>query len=763
MLRHLRNNGTTAMFLGFFVMSCVFAYCPFFVKIAAASAFFVCFVLLRFKKLADRVTRGDRLLKRGLSLLCAAVAVAGVFSACTFDLFFAYTDSASGKSETARFYISGVEKEYSYLTLYRAETVDSDLIPNGCEVILTSEYSGIETGTYLDADVTYRSLHDSDSAYFDGMRYYLPRGVMIFADSEDCEFVELKQRFGVKQFFGDIRTRLSSAIRAHCGNGTGELASAVLLGDRTGLDKSAVRDFRRLGISHLLVISGTHFSAFITLLDYLLRRLKRRPKERAAVCICFTVLFMCITGFTPSVVRAGIMHLLAEISVLIMRKPNNETAYALSGAVLVAVSPFSVLDIGLQLSYTATFACIVYLSCRSKIRSRLFGRRKKTEEKRLLLRRLADGVFDGIFLTFAVQMYTLPLSWLYFGEISLFSIPANIVAIPLVSVLMYLSAVYIITYPLTVLIFPLSRLIEGYTGLVMKLFGFFSRIKGITVSVDYRFTVFFVVPLAVLLVILPLTKRKHITAALASAVFVVFLATVIVAGSVVSSSDKISYVPDGKNDGLVVRSGGKILVADMSTGGFGYSYSLTSEARRLNVTETDAVLLTHYHNRHIRFFGSLCERETVSTLVLPSPMNENEELICLALCETAEEYGIEVVVIEPDEEYLFGDVYVNILPRVYLSRTTHPISGITVKEQGGEEYTLVSSSWNDGGDEYLSAVGNADFVFFGEHSPVYKNKFDLSLSPDVKTVVGGESFYRFLQPESAEKYASVFTKREAEN
>ena len=102
----------------------------------------------------------------------------------------------------------------------------------------------------------------------------------------------------------------------------------------------------------------------VTMLETSLKKLKIKRKVRCAVNIAAVLFFMALTGMTPSVVRAGIMHILAQLSMIISRKPNTVNSFALSGSIIVLFTPLAAGDCGLQLSFAATYSCIV---------SRMFG------------------------------------------------------------------------------------------------------------------------------------------------------------------------------------------------------------------------------------------------------------------------------------------------------------------------------------------------------------------------------------------------------
>lgn len=756
MFRRVSDNPAATTLLSFFIGTCIFGYCSYVVKLAVACVAFIFMLMLLCVPAIKKLCRehGGEKLRKTFVAVGSAVVLASVLSVVSFDIVYKNADRAAGKSETASFYIVSLEKEYPYAAYYKANVERSELLREGTTVLLTVDGGGLYNGDIIEAEVEYHSLGEKSTDSFDGKGYYLPRGMKLIAEAEYCDVLDNSPRLDFSTFFANIRSKTGSLIRAQCGKDTGSLVAAILLGDKSSMPASVKRDFRRCGASHLLVISGMHFSIFLAVFELLLRRLRIKPRGRAWVNIGFIIVFMCVTGLSASVTRAGIMHLAAQISRLLTRKENTIISYSLAGSLIVLVSPFSVLDIGFQLSFAATLACIVYVTSRFNYVS---DKTKEQSKNKSIIHKTARVLVDSVSITFTVTMFTLPLSWMYFGEISLISIPMNIIGVPLISVLMYVGAAFLVLYKTRIFVTSLAWIIKKYGGFVLSVFHFAAKQKGVVLPISYDFTPFFIIPLVVLLVLISAVRHNKRLYFSAAGLFAIFVCTAGVCGILNGKQNALIYVPSGKNDGIVVRSGGDVLVADMSSGSFGFSYDLTNAAKELNATEIDTVLLTHYHNKHVTYFGNLCEREIVSILVLPEPVNENEQLIHDSLCDTAEEYGVDAVTVANGEEYRFGDCMVSVYPRKYLSRTSHPVSALALRCDG-ERAILVSESWNEGDERIADEIRNAEYVFFGEHSPVYKKNFTLALSDSAKKVVLGDKAAEYAQ--GTDEYADIICERD---
>lgn len=203
------------------------------------------------------------------------------------------------------------------------------------------------------------------------------------------------------------------------------LLLGLLVGDDSRLDPGLERDFRAAGLSHLLVVSGGNVAMVLAPVvgASALLGLSRWP--RFVVGSASVAFFTILTGAEPSVLRAGVMACLALVGVLLGRP--RTTGSILAGAVLalLALDPWLVRSVGFQLSVTATAGMV---AAASPIAERL---------ARVLPRPLA--VAAGA--TLSAQLGVTPVLLSTFREIPLVTLPANLLAFPLVAPSLLLGGV----------------------------------------------------------------------------------------------------------------------------------------------------------------------------------------------------------------------------------------------------------------------------------------------------------------------------------
>ncbi len=606
-------------------------------------------------------------------------------------------------------------------------------------VVMQSASPSLKTGQILQGDIRLLPWDQTDDG-FDEQRYYMSKGVS--AAAEDMGLQDTgKVRFRLTEIFQKWNRYLSDRISAHVRNDG--LPLAMLLGNRSSLSDEVQRDFRRLGILHLIAVSGTHFSLLASMTERFMIRLKIRPVRRMWVLGVLTVLYMLLTGMTASVRRAGLMFLLALLCRGLEYKVRYFTALNLACGVILLFDPFAALDAGLHLSYLAVCGCLLTIHVESDWEAyRKFlkppvhtdgdGKRippVRGWHRRLSPRYLAKKGISMMFLNLVITCLTLPLSWLYFGEMSLASLFTNLLYIPATGALLFLTLVYLLLYPFGIFVPVLGNLLSVCTALLEYPASVISAIPHISVSLLYPFVPFFLLPMVLSVCVLPFLRHKLRGIALSLSLLLLLGGSVFVYEAVTADQTALVYRNDRLKDGFVVRSAGDVLLVDVSDGSSNFTNQLLTEAEKLYATELEGYLLTHYHNRHVGTFQKLTDNWILRTLYLPEPVTEEETAVFSSLLHLADKRGIETVIFSDTVE--FGHLTLETAERIYLTRSSHPVTGLRFI-CGGETIAYGSSSFSEGDPVISRWMADGDIGILGAHSPVYKKTFALPFAEKPK-------------------------------
>lgn len=201
-------------------------------------------------------------------------------------------------------------------------------------------------------------------------------------------------------------------------------------------DKSAIGDmynlFTRTGTGHILAVSGLHIMCLVLALSYLCKWLHIRKYFKLAVIGVILLVYNILCGFSPSVVRASLMSICTMIGGDILGEAYDVTSsISLAGSIILLFSPFMIFDIGFILSFLCVFAIITLAPYLTKIFSYL---------------RLPKFLSNSLGLSLAVSIGIFPMSCQYFTSVSFISLLANVVVIPL------FTLVYIVLFASLVIV-----------------------------------------------------------------------------------------------------------------------------------------------------------------------------------------------------------------------------------------------------------------------------------------------------------------------
>jgi len=258
---------------------------------------------------------------------------------------------------------------------------------------------------------------------FDYRRYLRLKGIAGIVYARDADDIRVEPRRGVglmslvdsgREYLLDCFHRTLSPIAA-------ALAGGFLIGETRDIPPDVYRHFRNSGTMHLLAVSGSNVALVVAFIIILLRPFRIRRKPRALLLLGVIALFTLLSHCEPSVVRAAVMAALVLVAGLVERRTDLNNIIAMAGAMILLAAPTQLFDVGFQLSFVTAWGLIFATPRVWRILERFHTRR--------LFRWLALPLL----ITLIAQIFSAPLSALYFHRVPLIAPLANLLIVPLVS------------------------------------------------------------------------------------------------------------------------------------------------------------------------------------------------------------------------------------------------------------------------------------------------------------------------------------------
>ena len=228
-----------------------------------------------------------------------------------------------------------------------------------------------------------------------------------------------------------LLTLLDSAIDE--GNARG-FVEAVVLGDRSDMDKETLNDFTTSGVAHILAVSGFNVAIVSLVVAQLLRIFGIYwLRTRISITMLMVLLYSAIVGFQPSVVRALLMIELYLLAKLLERKPDPLNIVMSAAAINLLLRPQDLFDVGFQLSYAGVLGMILITP---KIRWILLpetdhSQSLKTKSRHPQWRK----ILEASALSIGASIASYPVIASHFYRISFIGLVANIPLIPLSAII----------------------------------------------------------------------------------------------------------------------------------------------------------------------------------------------------------------------------------------------------------------------------------------------------------------------------------------
>lgn len=219
-----------------------------------------------------------------------------------------------------------------------------------------------------------------------------------------------------------LQAQLAAGIARYLPRAEGGTLAAMASGDRTRLTDQVTDDYQAAGMSHLLVVSGLHLSLLCGVFAPARGAGARWRRLRYLLAIALVVFMMALTGFTPSVVRAGIAALITYAGGLLLLAPDPLTSLGVAALLISFQGPYAVCDLAFQLSFAATLGVAVANVLLQPLRQR-------TREKGDIGSRLAAGAAGLVLPTLLAAAFTLPVQLLGGLPVSGVSLLANLLAL----------------------------------------------------------------------------------------------------------------------------------------------------------------------------------------------------------------------------------------------------------------------------------------------------------------------------------------------
>lgn len=444
---------------------------------------------------------------------------------------------------------------------------------------------------------------------------------------------------------------------------TANLLLGLLIGQKDNIQEDIIKSFRTANLSHILAVSGAHTSYIILGLTYIITKSKSPRRIGHIITIIILLLFIIITGASYSVIRACIMSIITISAKLFYKKENFFISICVSLFIILIQNPFAINDIGLKLSFLGTIGIIVF----NKNITELFIRIK-----------IKENIAKVLSLTFSAQLMIMPITILNFNTFSVTFFISNILASPLLGIIIILGFIGIFV---SFVLNPISKILFFILNLFLELLIFISeivtKIPGSSILVKTPNLVFVITYYILILFInyfftikknpirrfqkkiikiCTIKNIKRIIKIIAIIFLIISFLTML--ARVINPTLKIYFIDVGQGDStLIITPKGKKILID---GGEGKNEILLPYLLDRGINKIDYIIISHFDSDHCNGLIEVMEKIKVGKVLVSKQPEESEEY--RNILEIIKRKNIEACVVKAQDRITIEkDLYINIL------------------------------------------------------------------------------------------------------
>lgn len=455
---------------------------------------------------------------------------------------------------------------------------------------------------------------------------------------ENPTVLEVKeQRSGVREVVEIWKTEMMNRCKKIYPDAEAGILEAMLFGEKRELSGDIKELYQAAGISHVLVISGLHISLLALAVAGILRRLGFPMPVWVILSVGVLAGYGILIGQPTTAVRALLMFFVLQGARLLGRSYDLLSALAFAGILMLLDNPDLILDGGCRLSFCAVIGVGWYVSEKNKIFRSIGEKEKRKNRGKGGKGSSAGAILENIRAGWYLWLFTLPVMLDTFYQVSVVGILWNLVAIPLLPVIIASGGLGVVLAGWNIFLGSLAgspaygmlQLYQEIGNISEKLpVGMWTPGQPSKLVIAGYYLVIFLL----VLVEKQLIKREKRWKIFPGMELCSMLLLLLLMAHPWQQREKITFLDVGQGDASLLQSGGQTLLLDggsTSQKNVG-TYVILPYIKQQGISCLEAVVLTHTDQDHINGVTEVLEEGkkgwlTVKNLMYPYWMEGTEQ------------------------------------------------------------------------------------------------------------------------------------------
>ena len=545
-----------------------------------------------------------------------------------------------------------------------------------------------------------KKLSYGDEIYFDG-EYSIPEGKRNYGGFDYSLYMKTQKLYGtfeienyelinknkgnkLEEKILDFKKYVKNILNTNLQKDEANLCIGLLIGDRTNISKQIEEDFKNSNLTHMLAVSGSHFTYIILAISFVNKGIKRKRLGQI-IMIIVIILFMNLTGNTASVVRSGIMAIYIILASIFHKRADIWTSMAVAIIIQLINNPYAIFDIGLQLSYGGVIGIVVFnknilskilyfdnyikINIKEKIQKNNKYKMQEINNTEIKLSKVKKYIIEASAVTISANIVIIPIMMYHFNTISFTFLISNLLVGPI------LGFVVIFGFILIFLSFILNSFLMPFFFILNILISIILYIAHICANLPFS-KVFVPTPNKLILVLFYLNlftlfyyKEKNVKnkkqkySSILLIIIIIFNFIYPLADST-KKNLTINFIDVGQGDSTLIRVDNKNILID--GGGSLYSDSFDVGEKTLfpylldrGITYLDYVIVSHFDADHFQGLEYVINNIKVKNAIISSLGQNSKEYE--TFLNLAKKKKINIIYVKKGDSINFNNAKIEIL------------------------------------------------------------------------------------------------------
>lgn len=480
---------------------------------------------------------------------------------------------------------------------FNAYKINGEKVKGKTLVTLTGEdFSQYKVGNYYELSGKLRTpFKASNPSQFDYGKYLRNFDTFTVFYSDNAKLLKSKLSFKWKflQNLNNLRDKIVNVHAQYLKSPNLEILGGIVFGDDAVAPPDYIKaSFVNSGLLHILAASGMNVAFIYGFWVFFLKRIRAPFKFTVLTGMGIVIIYTMMTGLGASVIRAALMLLLILIGKLIDRDAHSVSLLSVVALIMLIYNPAFINDVGFQLSFIVTFGLLTTANV-------IFDRYKELP--------VPNWLTGAILIPIVAQIWVAPIQMFYFNTISLYSVFANVLSMPFLSIISFggfVSSIIAIFTPFTDKICMVIDFVLNYVlHILVFISNFFANLPNSLITTTHpsiiQVIIYYTIILLLTLAIKTGFNKKIVTSCIALA-FILCVSTI----SFPSKDLQIITFDVQNADCFLIKTPkNKYFIID--TGRAGYKGSkaqansiIIKYLKDRGIKNIEALIITHFDNDH---------------------------------------------------------------------------------------------------------------------------------------------------------------------